>query len=400
MRIDLITEETSFFSLKEEWNTLLGQSGNNEITLTWEWMHTWWTTFKDASRKLLILTVRDADGQLTGIAPLQIRTAKPYRLFPHINRIEFLASGEDQADEICSDYLNFIIILRGRERAVLSTILDYFLLDLAGKWDEISLANMMADCEISRQLESLLVQSGYQKTSQEACFYISLPDTWDGFLQRSSADLRSNIRRNRKALAQEGQIGYLMAVDDTTLNQALEILIDLHQKRWTEKGKPGVFLSQKFLAFHRTLLPLSLKNHWVKLYVLSLDQIPIAAIYNFKYNNKIYFYQSGTNIHLEKKISGKISPGFLLHSHCIEEAISEGLHEYDFLSGGSIYKRRWTKTSRDLMTIRLSSKTPRIQCVDAIGQIISFLKKSRDLFRHSGMFKQFLNVGRLSRNGI
>ncbi len=310
MRIDLITEEAPFVALKDEWNVLLGQSGNNEITLTWEWLYTWWTTFKDTSRKLLILTARDMGGTLIGIAPLQIRAAKPYRLFPHINRIEFLASGEDQADEICSDYLNFIIFLPGREREVLSAMLDYLFLDLAGKWDEIGLVNMMADCEMSRQLESLLSQSGYQKTPQEACFYISLPDTWDSFLQRSSADLRSNIRRNRKALAQEGQVDYLMAVDQTTLNQALEILIELHQKRWTEKGKPGVFLSQKFLTFHKTFLALALESCWVKLYVLRLDQTPIAAIYNFQYNHKIYFYQSGTNTHLKKKFQETSLPAF------------------------------------------------------------------------------------------
>ena len=302
MRIEVIQEEIKFQALKEEWNALLSQSLTNEITLTWQWLYTWWQVFKDPTRKLLILTVRDDQGTLIGIAPLHVKTTRPYCFLPPIQQLLFLASGEEEADEVCSDYLNFILY-PGQEEAILTSILDFLTVHLAQEWDEILLHNMRADAPASLQLQALLARRGIQcqQISHTPCSYITLPDNWDLFLQQSSSDLRSNIRRNRKALAQAGQISFMMAHDEATLQQGLQTLIDLHQRRWTEKGKPGVFLSEKFLAFHKRLLPLALNNQWLKLHVLSLDHTPIAAIYNFKYNNKIYFYQSGTNTHLKKK---------------------------------------------------------------------------------------------------
>jgi CelD/BcsL family acetyltransferase involved in cellulose biosynthesis len=161
------------------------------------------------------------------------------------------------------------------------------------------------------------------------------------------------MRRNRKALAQEGQVSFLMAHDEATLQQASEALIHLQRQHWTEQGKPRVFLREKFLSFHKGLSALALANQWLQLYVLSLDHTPIAAIYNFKYNNKIYFYQSGTIPHHKKEFSKTISPGFILHSFCIEAAITEGAVEYDFMRGNSVYEKKWERQLRHLVSIRI-----------------------------------------------
>src|SRR5437867_20023 len=59
LSIDRISTDIEFTALKEEWNSLLTESGSNEISLTWEWLYTWWKVFRDDSRRLLILAVRD-----------------------------------------------------------------------------------------------------------------------------------------------------------------------------------------------------------------------------------------------------------------------------------------------------------------------------------------------------
>ncbi len=352
MRIDVVTEEIQFSALKEEWNALLGESENNEITLTWEWLHTWWDAFKNASRKLLILTVRESDGKLIGIAPLQRQILQSYRLLPQIRQLAFLASGETPYDSTSSDYLNFIL-LRGREREVLSAMVRYLVSDLAAEWDEIWLANMMADSVASRELEELIPDLRYQKFSGGSCFHIRLPNNWDAFMEMSGSDLRAAIRRNRKSLAQEGRVDFLTAEDGRTAGQYLEILTTLHGKRCAEKEVVNIFSDSSYLSFYKVLSFVAFGNHWLKLSVLFFNQSPIAAFCNFQYNNKIYFHASGTITHLQKNFAKTISPGFLLHSYCIEGALAAGVKEYDFMKGNSEYERKWERKSRPLTSFRI-----------------------------------------------
>ena len=78
----------------------------------------------------------------------------------------------------------------------------------------------------------------------------------------------------------------------------------------------------------------------------------IGSLYNIKYNNKIYFYQGG----LDTSFHEGITPGYLLHTHCIENAIQQGLSEYHFLLMGKLdeYKKQWAKKSLHMCDIYMA----------------------------------------------
>lgn len=353
--VEIISSEDTFKAYREEWNRLLQESNNNTITLTWEWLYTWWEVFKDTFRKLMIIMVRDKEGQLIGIAPLLLRKYRPFPASPMIRRLEFLASGEDEDNEICSDYLNFII-QQGKEGEVTSTILNYITHNLSSEWDEIFLDYMLESSKSVKYLEDQLKEGAlrYFKNKKGPCLYISLPDSYEKFLKNLSPSLRYKIRRDYKKLLEQGDVMFHSLTRKEELEQYMTILINLHQKRWSEREKPGVFSnnSHLFLDFHRRFSSISFQNNWIDISFLSLDKEPIAAIFNFKYNKKIYFYQSGVNTNLPQNIS----PGHLLHAHCIKQAIIEGFEEYDLLLGKHEYKRRWAKEYRNLISIKIFSQ--------------------------------------------
>ena len=95
------------------WDDLLGRSRDPEIFLTHTWMRTWWEVFGgEGERQPLVLLVHDGS-DLIGLLPLQVRPVSglgPARL----RRLEFLGTGEDEADEVCSDFLD-VIAAAGRE---------------------------------------------------------------------------------------------------------------------------------------------------------------------------------------------------------------------------------------------------------------------------------------------
>src|SRR3989338_6121715 len=106
MQVEIVKEE-KFRDLKIEWDQLLSLSSTNAVYLTWEWLFTWWEIFGDDRRELFIIAVRE-NGQLIGIAPLIIHNVEDFNLFT-FRRIEFLGTGEEEKDEVCSNYMDFII---------------------------------------------------------------------------------------------------------------------------------------------------------------------------------------------------------------------------------------------------------------------------------------------------
>jgi CelD/BcsL family acetyltransferase involved in cellulose biosynthesis len=99
------------------------------------------------------------------------------------------------------------------------------------------------------------------------------------------------------------------------------------------------------------LAPLALSKGWIRLFSLSVDEAPVAALYDFVYNNKMYYYQSGFDM-THSRIR---SPGLLIRSYAIENAIESGLYECDFLKGDvSGYKAGWRGQTRSIVQLRMS----------------------------------------------
>jgi CelD/BcsL family acetyltransferase involved in cellulose biosynthesis len=345
--IEKVTTREQMQRLEKEWNSLLACSSSNSITLTHQWLSTWWDVFSD-SRELFILLVRD-ERELIGIAPLLRRTVQHYGLLEY-RRLEFLASGEDEADEICSEYLDFIL-RRGREREALEAIMRQ-IGEEEREWDEMLLTDVRGESESLAHLSSLCGLIGIKEhlVRNQTSIYVPLTDSWETFVKALGAGFRKKIERDRKAMAASGRELRIIESEEG-FDEQFDILVKLHQARWTARGEPGVFASQKFTRFHRLLAPKLLSKGWLKLFVLMLGGEPVAALYAFTYNNSMQHYQGGF-ITCGNLIA---SPGMLVQSYAMEKAIEMGLSEYDFLKGdvGS-YKSKWGSRVRTVVQMRLA----------------------------------------------
>src|SRR4051812_1266351 len=112
----VVTDPGLLEGMRAEWDALLDRSATREPTLTSAWMLAWWSVFGGTGdRALRVLLLREG-GRLVGLVPLLARTAW-YPPALRFKRLELLGSGEDEADETCSDYLG-AVAERGKERAV------------------------------------------------------------------------------------------------------------------------------------------------------------------------------------------------------------------------------------------------------------------------------------------
>ncbi len=366
IRVDKITHPAAFAALEPIWNSVLEASASNTLTLTYEWLSTWWHVFND-HRELYILLVRD-DEAVIGLAPMLKRRVQQYGLLS-LRRLEFLATGEDEADELCSDYLDFICV-RGREEEALGAILQTLHAD--ADWDEMWLPEMSAQ---SVNLPLLKTFCARQETHTEArgealTLYLPLNQSWENLLQNTGSDFRRRIRQDRKRFAEYG--GEIRRIDtEDGFAAAFEQLITLHQARWTGRQRPGVFASQRFTTFHRQFAKLAMRRGWLKVYLALKDGQAFAAIYNFIYNNKMHYYQSGVRI----EASGLRSPGVLLQSFAIEDAIHLGCSEYDFLkSAAGSYKFKWHPQTRALVNLRVSRTHAKAALYNTTAKVIGGLR--------------------------
>ncbi|MEW6378720.1 MAG: GNAT family N-acetyltransferase [bacterium] len=349
----IIDNSEEFESLHTVWNRLVQRSSNRAITQTWEWLYTWWEIYGD-ERYLFIILGSEGE-EIIGIAPLSIHreNIRYFKLLPY-KTAGFLGSGRTSERNVVSDYLD-LIIREGREK----DFIDGLVKCLSGlpAWDEIILENVSAESPASTLLHEAARKNGlnFQITKRTPSILIKLPDTWDEYLQSIQGSLRYKITRGRKEFNKLSGT-YHVVQHEHELSKAFDDLEALHQHRWQGKGQPGAFFSRKWKAFHKKLIPLAFNNGWLKLCFLHLENRPVAANYNFAFDNKIHFFQAGLIPHENTHVR----LGLLLHSYCIEEAIHEGYKEYDFLKiggQGAGYKEMWENYSRDLLEIRISRRS-------------------------------------------
>jgi CelD/BcsL family acetyltransferase involved in cellulose biosynthesis len=136
----------------------------------------------------------------------------------------------------------------------------------------------------------------------------------------------------------------------------MEILIKLHQKRWTSKGELGRFANQKSRSITLQTAQYFAEKDWLRLYFLTVEDRPVAAELNLEYENVMYRHLKGFDPDFYK-----YSVGSLLTLKVLEECIEKGIFEYDFMQGDEAYKFNWTNKFRRNINVRgvnkrLSSK--------------------------------------------
>jgi CelD/BcsL family acetyltransferase involved in cellulose biosynthesis len=89
---------------------------------------------------------------------------------------------------------------------------------------------------------------------------------------------------------------------------------------------------------------------YLKLFFLELNQVKAAALLCFDYDNQFLLYNSG----YDPDLFAHLSPGNVLVSYTIEEAMRLGRTRYDFLRGDEIYKFRFGAEAEPVYDLEIS----------------------------------------------
>ena len=332
--VECVTDPSAFAALRPEWNELLSASAANGPFLTWEWLHAWWTHLHGAAT-LKIIAIRDGNG-LIAVAPLMATPG----LRSWFSRLEFLGSGHAG-----SDYLD-VIVRTGREADALRAI---------GRFLETQNTGLRLDhlpeSSVGAQLAEQLASGGWAASTASGgvCPVISLAGhTWDSYLATLGSAHRANVRRRLRGAEQQFTMRFEQVTTDAGRRDALDVLNGFHTRRFHAEGGSTAFFTPALRAFQDDATGRALGRGWLRMYVLRLNDAPVAVMYGLFYNRQFYFYQHGFDDSYARH-----SVGLVLMALTIRAAIDEGAQMFDFLWGTEPYKWLWTRETRTLRQIQL-----------------------------------------------
>ncbi len=356
----IIQNPDAFQNLRERWNALNADSPFPSIFMTWEWQFSWWQAFGGS---LFIILIQENDRDVA-ILPF---VADAKTLFTQLNPI-----GSPN-----SDYLDFII-RKGEE----ARVGDYFINSFLSEERRIGVVVFDSINERSPLIEWLKSghPTGFRKVFQEerVCPYLPLPDSFDDCLEGLTSKTRYFIRRKARKIEKDFDVVVDAVKNRSELDERMERFIEQHQAVWTSRGRPGAFYDEAFRKFHRLASARLFDVGQLQLFYMDLDGKQAASYYLFQYQRDLLFYLSS----FEPEFS-RHSPGAVLLSRVIQDAIEKNCREFDFMRGTTPYKFKWCKETRINLSFWLVRLRPSI-CVYIFGQWVvqcaaDFIKKNLSL---------------------
>jgi CelD/BcsL family acetyltransferase involved in cellulose biosynthesis len=310
-----------------EWEVILRENPGLSIFSTPEWLGSWWKAFGSDKQMLALAFSSESDG-LLGLAPFYVDASRS-PAFARLKLLRLVGDGSEDSDNL------ELIVKRGHENACAVALVDW--LKTASDWNLCVLNTLPSDSVVATALLRALKSSGWRfRVMTRPRLTVDLPDQWDEYLARLSSNQRSKVRNLRRRLEKAYDLRIFKCTSSENLSACLETLFELHQKRWQMRSEPGTFAFTTRRRFYFQMARSFLDRKWLELWFLALNGKPVAAQCGFRYRDTVYHLQEGFDpdyaVH---------RVGFVLRSCVLQQLISEGVRQYDFLAGEGNAKEHW-----------------------------------------------------------
>lgn len=389
-RIEVITEIDDFLALREPWTNINDESVKGSVFNSWEWMYTWWETYKNqGNRSLYILSCTNIHNELLGIAPFQIIN-NPKKYFPCSRQLILLASGETDGSHVFGEYTD-LVIKKGHETAVISALTDFLSLH-SGLWDGVKFHQQLMGSHLSKLFESPINNSskylGKNRIKKEIVedgfrTIIDLPKTYKEYLMSLRKKMRNNITRTFSRLESEQNDYSIISITTESeikaqmegKDSAIQTVAKLNRTRRGNMDKNSVFEQKNFELFHERLLKRLLPLNKISLRFLKFGNEPVAALYSYIDRDTVHAYQSG----FETENGHRYSLLTTMLTQEISNSIdNEQINRFNFMYSDeeSTYKRRYSGNTEKMYNISYDKECLKFSVYKFIhGPIKEIVKK-------------------------
>jgi len=298
--------------------------------LSWIWQSQWARAFA-ADRRLDIRRVTDGEGSLIAVLPL-------YEAAPGVFEV---LGGSD-----VSDYLDLVAVA-GREEEAWTALLE----SRAAEPVEWHLHAVPASSPTLLAVPSLARACGLaaEAVVEERCPVLVLPGTWDAYLAGLDGKHRHELSRKLRRLEREAPEARVSCVHrPTELAERLGDFLDLHRRSRTGKAR---FMDARMEGFFRGAVAALAERGAARLWFLDTASGPIASFIVLEWGDTVGLYNSG--FHPDR---AALSPGVVLLSHLIRDAIERGRRRFDFLRGEERYKYEFEPAPEEVYRVTIGAQ--------------------------------------------
>lgn len=271
-------------------------------------------------------------GKIEGIAPLYRCKTRALKI-ANADTVRFIGSGGDTSPDDLDVILN-----ADADPSVVRTLAETVLqLDQLGR---VQFSDVPEHSTFLKAILDITENEGWSMPllNNQHRRIQALPNTVEAYEKTLSRNARKQRKRRRNRLTAAGEYRYHLCRTPEEIDLAFEELVTLHQRRHASKGEQGSFGSARYRKFHLALMKAALKRDELRLYVLVLNEQTVGIEYSFFHKGTLMFFQNGFDPKFEM-----LSPGHLIMTHIIDEAIREGAHSMDLLKGDYEYKNSYAK---------------------------------------------------------
>ena len=311
----------------DAWDALLAASRLRSPFLSWTWQAHWTAAFA-ADRRLEVRRVTDADGDLVAVLPL-------YEAMP--GTLELIGGAD------VSDYLD-LLVRAGHEEDAWAALLQsrtaererWLLHAVPAASPTVGvLPTLAGSCSLSATVER-----------EERCPVLSLPSSWDAYLASLSGKHRHELTRKIRRFERDVPDGRVVCVHTgPDVGARLGDFLALHRASRTGKAK---FMDARMETFFRAAIPALAARDGVRLWLLEAGGAPIASFICLEWDDTVGLYNSGFS-----PAHAALSPGLVLLSHVIRDAIGRGRPRFDFLRGEERYKLEFEPRLEDVFRVEI-----------------------------------------------
>lgn len=323
MSRDQIEIHTNVVPLASEWDKLAVRTGDSPFARP-GWFSSWLGAFGADGFEVLALR---RDGRLAAVLPILaggrvMRSPTNW----HTPRFELVAEDDTARRAV------FAALCERRPRRIDLSFLD------AADADELQAAWGPAPANSRTLWDSP---------------YVTVDRPWDAYWQGLSKNLRSSVRRRRKALEREGAVEVEVSEGGGALPALLKECFRLEASGWKGERGTAINSSPETVRFYTDLAEWAAGAGLLNLSLLRLDGRIIAFNYSLEAGRRHYMMKLGHDVQLSAH-----SPGTVLTAAMVERGFEVGLKSYEFLGNPDRYKLQWATGSRRRVRLQLFARSP------------------------------------------
>jgi len=321
--------------------------------VSWDWLYRWWEIAAQGYQ-VRLLTFWDGS---------ELQGAFPLMRVKHGLRRGMMRELRFASDCVAASPTYMDPLARpGAESACLGSAFEYLAADPG--WDRMELCRLRADSPSIPLLCRAAVEHGFRAEIRHyvSCPFVTLPATFDEYLSGLSSHRRGKIRHERRQLARDHSVRFVRCTEADAIDALLEKHFSWKAERMQRLGKWTQYTDPAFRRFARSVAHDFQSKGWLRLWYLEVDGEPVAIAHAIVTDSTCYLKSHSYDESWRKQHIGDV-----LFGQCIESAIEEGLHVFDFLSTPYAHKIQYAKQSGVVLKLTLYRPRFRSLCFEALA---------------------------------